>query len=48
MIFGLLNNPLTKIVLNKATDHFKHKAEKVKTIRQAEIEACNGCHLFVF
>jgi len=40
MIFGLLNNPLTKIVLNKATEHFKHKAEKVKTIRQAEIEAC--------
>tara|TARA_R110002012_G_scaffold43321_1_gene117135 strand:- start:198 stop:563 length:366 start_codon:yes stop_codon:yes gene_type:complete len=39
MIFGLLNNPLAKIVLNKATEHFKHKAEKVKTIRAAEIEA---------
>ena len=40
MIFSLLKNPLTKIVLNKATEHFKHKAEKVRTIRQAEIEAC--------
>ena len=39
MIFSLLKNPLTKIVLNKATEHFKHKAEKVKTIRAAEIEA---------
>ena len=39
MIFGLLNNPIAKIVLNKATEHFKHKAEKVKTIRAAEIEA---------
>ena len=28
------------MVVNKAVDHFKHKAEKVKTIRQAEIEAC--------
>ena len=40
MWLTLLKNPLTKIVLNKATEHFKHKAEKVKTIRQAEIEAC--------
>ena len=40
MIFGLLNNPITKIVLNKATDHYKHKAEKVKTIREAELQAC--------
>ncbi len=39
MIFSLLNNPLTKLVVSKATDHFKHKAIKVKTIREAEIEA---------
>ena len=39
MWLTLLKNPLTKIVLNKATEHFKHKAEKVKTIRAAEIEA---------
>ena len=36
----LLNNPLTKLAVNKVTDHFKHKAEKVKTIREAEILAC--------
>ena len=36
---SLLKNPLTKMVINKATDHFKHKAEKVKIIRAAEIEA---------
>ena len=40
MWLTLLKNPLTKMVVNKAVDHFKHKAEKVKTIRQAEIEAC--------
>ena len=40
MIFSLLNNPLTKLAVGKVTDHFKHKAEKVKTIRAAEIEAC--------
>jgi len=39
MWLALLKNPLTKIVFNKATEHFKHKAEKVKTIRAAEIEA---------
>ena len=27
------------MVVNKATDHFKHKAEKQKVIRAAEIEA---------
>ena len=36
---SLLKNPLTKMVINKATDHFKHKAEKTKIIRAAEIEA---------
>ena len=35
----LLKNPLTKMVFNKATEHFKHKAEKTKVIRAAEIEA---------
>ena len=44
MWLGLLKNPLTKMVFNtgknKAVDHFKHKAEKVKTIREAEILAC--------
>ena len=40
MWLGLLKNTLTKMIANKAIDHFKHKAEKVKTIREAEIEAC--------
>jgi hypothetical protein len=40
MWLALLKNPLTKMVFNKATEHFKHKAEKVKTIREAEILAC--------
>ena len=39
MWLGLLKNPLTKMIANKAIDHFKHKQEKVKTIRAAEIEA---------
>ncbi len=38
-LLGLLKNPLTKMVFNKATEHFKHKAEKQKVIRAAEIEA---------
>ena len=38
-LLKIFNNPLTKIVINKATDHFKHKAEKTKVIRAAEIEA---------
>ena len=38
MIFSLLNNPLTKLAVSKVSDHFKHRAEKVETIRQAEIE----------
>jgi hypothetical protein len=38
-LLNLLKNPLTKMVINKASDHFKHKAEKVKVIRAAEIEA---------
>ena len=39
MWFALLKNPLTKMVFNKASEHFKHKAEKQKVIRAAEIEA---------
>ena len=38
-LLKLFNNPLTKMVVSKATDHFKHKAEKQKVIRAAEIEA---------
>ncbi len=38
-LLKLFNNPLTKMVVNKATDHFKHKAEKKRVIRAAEIEA---------
>ena len=40
MWFKLINNPIPNMAFNKVTDHFKHKQEKVKTIRQAEIEAC--------
>ena len=40
MWLALLKNPLTKMIANKAIDHFKHKQEKVKTIREAEIQAC--------
>ena len=40
MWLSLLKNPLTKMIANKAIDHFKHKAEKVKTIREAELQAC--------
>ena len=36
MWFKLISNPLTKMIANKAIGHFKHKAEKVKTIREAE------------
>jgi len=36
---SILKNPLTKMVFNKATEHFRHKAEKTKIIRAAEIEA---------
>ena len=40
MWLSLIKNPLTKMIANKAIDHFKHRAEKVKTIREAEIQAC--------
>ena len=32
-LLKLFNNPLTKMVVNKATDHFKHKAEKQKVLK---------------
>ena len=38
-LLKLFNNPLTKIVVNKGSEYLKHRAEKVKTIRAAEIEA---------
>tara|TARA_R110002111_G_scaffold259003_1_gene328612 strand:- start:435 stop:797 length:363 start_codon:yes stop_codon:yes gene_type:complete len=38
-ILPLLKNPLTKMVISKASSHFQHKAEKTKIIRAAEIEA---------
>ena len=44
-LLSLLKNPLTKMVINKASDHFKHKAEKVKVIRAAEIEAAKDTDL---
>ena len=37
---SFIKNPLTKMIANKVIDHFKHKAEKVKTIREAELQAC--------
>ena len=40
MWFKLINNPITKLVAGKVADHFKHRAQKVKTIREAEIQAC--------
>ena len=38
-ILPLLKNPLTKMVISKASSHFQHKAEKTKIIRAAEITA---------
>ena len=36
---SILKNPLVKMGAEKLSSHFKHKAEKVKVIRAAEIEA---------
>ena len=44
-LLKIFNNPLTKMVINKATDHFKHKAEKIKVIRAAEIECAKDTDL---
>ena len=38
-LLSLLKNPLAKMAINKVSSHFQHKAEKVKVIRAAEIEA---------
>tara|TARA_R110000787_G_scaffold93764_1_gene196094 strand:+ start:1573 stop:1935 length:363 start_codon:yes stop_codon:yes gene_type:complete len=38
-LLPLLKNPLTKMVISKASSHFQHKAEKTKIIRAAEIES---------
>ena len=38
-LLKLFNNPLVKMGINKVSSHFQHKAEKVKVIRAAEIEA---------
>jgi len=38
-LLSLLKNPLLKMGVEKVSSHFKHKAEKVKVIRAAEIEA---------
>jgi hypothetical protein len=38
-LLSLLKNPLVKMGINKVSSHFQHKAEKVKVIRAAEIEA---------
>jgi hypothetical protein len=42
MIFSLLKNPLTKIVLNKATEHFKHKAEEQKEVMCPDGHRCSN------
>ena len=34
MWLALLKNPLTKMIANKAIDHFKHKAEKSKLLEK--------------
>jgi hypothetical protein len=38
-LLKIFNNPITKMVMNKGSEYLKHRAEKVKTIRAAEIEA---------
>ena len=38
-LLPILKNPLTKMVISKASSHFQHKAEKTKIIRAAEIES---------
>ena len=42
---SILKNQLTKIVLNKGYEYLKHRAEKVKTVRAAEIEAAKDTDL---
>jgi hypothetical protein len=38
-LLSLFKNPIVKMGINKVSSHFQHKAEKVKVIRAAEIEA---------
>ena len=38
-LLSLFKNPIVKMGINKVSSHFQHKAEKVKIIRAAEIEA---------
>ena len=44
-LLKLFNNPLVKMGVDKVSYHFKHKAEKVKVIRAAEIEAAKDTDL---
>ena len=44
-LLKIFNNPLTKMVINKGSEYFKHKAEKTKVIRAAEIEAAKELEL---
>lgn len=44
-LLKLFNNPLVKIGIDKVSSHLKHKAEKVKVIRAAEIEAAKDTDL---
>ena len=44
-LLKIFNNPVTKLVLNKGSEYLKHRAEKVKTIRAAEIEAAKDTDL---
>jgi len=44
-LLKLFNNPLVKMGVDKVSSHFKHKAEKVKVIRAAEIEAAKDTDL---
>ena len=44
-LLSLLKNPLVKMGAEKISSHFKHKAEKVKVIRAAEIEAAKDTDL---
>ena len=41
-LLKLFNNPLTKMVFNKASEHFKHKAEKQKVINAKKAAADKG------
>jgi len=44
-LLKIFNNPLVKMGVDKVSSHFKHKAEKTKVIRAAEIEAAKDTDL---